>query len=233
MPVLTNVILLTGLMIGLLINWPSRSRLKKTKHPIKWGSPGPIIWFSLGEDPGYVILHIDFPKMLEEPSLWPTGLANIDIVQFSASYLLEDPVQSLGYVNLLREHCVAIAVMMTLAEMNLYPSLIKEIGIDLDYVVLDEPFSRIVECVVIVRRFHPKAAIILVVPDRVLTPGPQVLANFLDAYREALHEYPVAVRFSGEGGRGRKKELSSFIGMLKSRNIGYGMTYDFGTDHLV
>jgi hypothetical protein len=233
MPVLTKVILLTGLMIGLLINWPSGSRKKKTKHPIKWGSPGPIIWFSLGEDPGYVIMHTDFPKMLEEPSLWPTGLANIDIFQFNIPYLLDNPVQSVGYVNLLREHRIAIAVIIPFAEMDLYPQLIKEMGIDPDYVVLDEPLSRIVECVVMVRRYHPKAAIILVVPDRVLPSGPQVLAGFLDAYREALHEYPVAIRFDGEWGRGRQKELSSFIGMLKSRNIGYGMIYDFGTDHLV
>ena len=233
MPVLTNVILLTGLMVVLLINWPLKGRLNKTKHSIKWGSPGPIIWFSIGEDPAYVIMHTDFPKMLEEPSLWPTGLANIDIFQFGAPYLLDNPGQSVGYVNLLRGHQIAIAVMMRFAEIDLYPLLIKEVGIDPDYIVLDEPFSRIVECVVIVRRYHPKAAIILVVPDRVLPPGPQVLADFLDAYRGVLHEYPVAIRFDGEWGRSRQKELSSVIGMLKSRHIGYGMSYDFATDHLV
>src|ERR1700722_12959427 len=92
-----------------------------------------------------------------------------------------------------------------------YPRRIKvDAGIDIDYVVMDEPLfyghdydgknachfsvgdvaKGVANSVAAIRAYHPHAKFILVEPEQVLTGGSAELAEFLDAYKAIVQEYP-------------------------------------------
>jgi hypothetical protein len=116
------------------------------------------LWFAPGDDLEVkgIISHPDFPKLFEDPSLWPTGLAHVNVFQFRAPYLARKPEESAKYYSFLKAHHIEIAVAMTvmpaetcgqgiegtLPRKNIadYPRRIKAIaGIDIDFVLMDEP----------------------------------------------------------------------------------------------
>jgi hypothetical protein len=226
---------------------------------------GQQVWFSPGDDleVSGIVTHPDFPKLFEEPSQWPTGLSHINVLQFRAPYIARKPAESAKYDGYLKAHHIAIAATMTVmpAEtcgqgiegimsrkgIDFYPRAIKaNAGIDLDYVVMDEPLyfghdyagknacrlsvadvaKGVAESVATIRSYHPNAKFILSEPEQGLPGGPAELAEFLDAYKAAAHEYPLSVRFDVQWRKDWRNQLPPFVSMLKARGIGYGVVYN-------
>ena len=232
------------------------------------------LWFSPGDDLEVkgVIGHPDFAKLFEEPSLWSTGLAHVNVFQFRAPYLARKPEESAKYYSFLKARHIDIGVAMnvmpaetcgqgiegTLPRKNIadYPRRIKvDAGIDIDYVVMDEPLfyghdydgknachfaisdvaKGVAESVAAIRAYHPHAKFILVEPEQVLAGGSAELAEFLDAYKAIVQEYPYSVRFDVLWRKDWRDALPSFVAMLKTRNIGFGVIFngmgDIHDDH--
>ena len=223
------------------------------------------IWFSPGDDLEVhgIVGHPDFPRLFEDPSQWPTGLARIDVMQFRAPYIARKPAESMKYYSYLKAHHVGVAITMAVMPsetcgegvegvmnhkgIDFYPRVIAaNAGIDLDYVVMDEPLyfaheykgrnacnlpiaeiaKGVASSMATIRSYHPRAQFILVEPQQGLAGGAAELAEFLDAYKAEAHEYPVSVRFDVQWRRDWRRELPPFINMLKARNIGYGVVYN-------
>lgn len=223
------------------------------------------LWFVPGDDleVNGVISHPDFPKLFEKPSLWPTGLSHVNVFQFRAPYLARKPEESAKFCSILKAHHIDIAVAMnvmpaetcgqgiegTLPRKNIaaYPRQIKaNAGIDIDYVVMDEPLyyahdysgknacklpiidiaKGVADSVITIRSYHPHAKFILVEPEQVLAGGPTELAEFLDAYEALLQQYPFSVRFDVLWRKDWRNQLPPFIAMLKARNISYGVIFN-------
>jgi hypothetical protein len=226
---------------------------------------GQQLWFVPGDDLEVkgVISHPDFPRLFEEPSLWPTGLAHINVFQFRAPYLARKPEESAKYYGFLQAHHIKIAVAMTvmpaetcgqgiegtLPRKNIadYPRRIKvNAGIDIDYVVMDEPLyyahdyngrnacnlpiddiaKGVADSVIAIRAYHPHAKFILVEPEQVLSGGAAELGEFLAAYKAILQEYPFAVRFDVLWRKDWRAQLPPFVAMLNAHGIGYGVVYN-------
>src|SRR5262249_39699947 len=154
---------------------------------------------------------------------WPTGLAHINVFQFRTAYIARKPAESAKYYNYLKAHGIAVAATMALmpAEncgqdvegimshkgIDFYPRAIKNAGVELDYVLMDEPLyfghdytgkdacrlsiadvaKGIAWSEATVRSYHPKAKFILSEPEQALPGGPAELAEFLDALKAAAH----------------------------------------------
>src|ERR1700683_53214 len=231
----------------------------------------PQLWFSPGDDLEVkgIVGHPDFPKLFEEPSAWPTGLSHVDVFQFRAPYLARKPEDSSRYYAFLKAHHIAIAVAMTvlpaencgqgiegtLPRKNIadYPRRIKvNAGIDIDYVVMDEPLyyghdynganachfsiadvaQGVADSVEAIRSYHPRAKFILVEPEQVLSGGIAELLQFLDAYKAVVREYPSSVRLDVLWGKDWRGQLPPFVAMLTARGIGFGVIYKgFGGRH--
>lgn len=115
------------------------------------------LWFSPGDDLEVqgVVGHPDFPRLFENPELWPTGLSRVNVFQFRAPYLARKPKESARYYAFLQAHHIDIAAAMnvlpaencgqgvegTLPRKNIadYARRIKIGGIAIAYVVMDEP----------------------------------------------------------------------------------------------
>ena len=223
------------------------------------------LWFAPGDDLEVkgIISHPDFPRLFDDPSVWPTGLAHVNVFQFRAPYLARKPEESARYYGFLKAHHVEIGVAMTvlpaescgqgiegtLPRRNIadYPRRIKAIaGIDIDFVVMDEPLfyghdyngknacnfsiadiaKGVADSVATIRSYHPHAKFILVEPEQVLSGGPAELGEFLDGYRAIVQEYPFSVRFDVLWNRDWRSQLPPFIAMLKARNVGYGVIFN-------
>jgi hypothetical protein len=222
------------------------------------------VWFSPGDDleVGGVITHPAFPKLFEEPSQWPTGLSHINVLQFRAPYITRKPTESAKYYGYLKAHHIGIASAMSVMPsetcgegvegimshkgIDFYPRMIRGAGIDLDYVVMDEPLyfgheysgkkacrlpiaavaRGVAESVATIRSYHPNAKFILVEPEQGLAGGPAELAEFLDDYKAAVHEFPASVRFDVQWRRNWRIEIAPFVSMLKGHNIGYGVVFN-------
>jgi hypothetical protein len=228
-------------------------------------APAQELWFSPGDDLEVqgMIGHPDFFRLFEEPSTWPTGLAQTKVFQFRAPYLARKPKESANDFAFLKRHHVAIAAAMTvlpaetcgqgiegtLPRKNIadYPRRIRlDAGIDLDYVVMDEPLyyghdysgvnacsysipdvaKGVAESIDAIRHYHPHAQFILVEPVQVLANGASELADFLDRYKALVGQYPFAVRLDVLWGRPWRIQLPPFIAMLRARGIPYGVIYN-------
>jgi hypothetical protein len=221
------------------------------------------LWFSPGDDleVGGFVTHPDFPKLFDEPSHWPTGLSHIQVLQFRAPYIARKPAESAGYYSYLKAHHIGIAAVMTVmpAEtcgqglegvmshkgIHFYPRAIKAAGIDLDYIVMDEPLyfghdyagenacrlsigdvaNGVAESTVTIRSYHPHAKFILSEPAA-LPGGATELAEFIDAYKTAAHEYPASVRLDVQWPKDWRSQVPPFVTMLKARGIGFGVVYN-------
>jgi hypothetical protein len=223
------------------------------------------VWFSPGDDLEVrgVITHPDFPKLFDEPSQWPTGLAHIDVLQMRAPYIARKPTESAQFYNFLKSHHILVAAVMQVMPsdtcgqgmegimshkgIDFYPRAIKKAGVQLDYILMDEPLyfghdyseksntcrlpiravaEGVAESVKTIRSYHPNAKFVLSEPEQGLPGGPQELAEFLDTYKSVLNEYPVSVRFDVQWHKDWRRDLPPFISMLHARNIGYGVIYN-------
>jgi hypothetical protein len=223
------------------------------------------VWFSPGDDleVGGVVTHPDFPRLFEDPSAWPTGLAHIDVMQFRTAYITRRTAESAKDYAYLKAHHIRFAVAMSVmpAEtcgggvegimshrgIDAYSRLIKvNGGIDIDYVVMDEPLyfghdyagknacklsiaevaQGVAQSVATIRSYHPHAKFILVEPQLALPGGPEELGQFIDAYKAAVGEYPASVRFDIQWRKTWRADLPPFIAMLKARHIGFGVVYN-------
>ena len=169
-------------------------------------SSTPALWFSPGDDleVSGVVAHPDYPRLFSEPSLWATGLARIDVMQLRAPYIARQPAQSAAYAAFLKAHGIAIAAVMQVmpAEtcgqgveglmshkgIDFYPRAIKKAGIDLDWVLMDEPLyfghdyvgknacrfsiaevaQGVAQSEAVIRGYHPSARFVLSEP---VSPG--------------------------------------------------------------
>jgi hypothetical protein len=224
----------------------------------------PQLWFNPGDDleVGGVVAHPDFPELFEDPSSWPTGLAHVDVMQIRAAYFARKPKESARFGSYLKAHHIQVAGALNVMPsetcgkgvegimdhkgIDFYPRVIKNAGVQLDYVLMDEPLyyghdysarnacqlpieaiaAGVAESVKTISAYHPNAKFILVEPEQSLSGGPAELAKFLDAYKAAVHEYPASVRFDILWHKDWSHELPPFIAMLKNRNIGYGVIYN-------
>jgi hypothetical protein len=243
--------------------WSVVGLLLATTLSTAMAGPAPQLWFSPGDDleVSGVVTHPDFPKLFEEPSQWPTGLSHVNVLQFRAPYIARKPTESAKYYGYLKEHQIEIAAAMTVmpAEtcgqgvegimshkgIDFYPRAIKAAGIDLDYIVMDEPLyfghdyagknacklsivevaQGVAESTVTIRSYHPHAKFVLSEPVA-LPGGAAELAEFLDAYRTAAHDYPASVRLDVQWPKDWRSALPAFIDILKMRGIGFGVVYN-------
>jgi hypothetical protein len=131
-------------------------------------------------------------------------------------------------------------------QIDLYARQLKALGAPLQYVVIDEPLyyaheykankacelpigavaEGVARNVKAIRGYYPHAKFILVEPEQMLKGGPTELADFLDAYKTHVDEYPQSVRFDVQWQRNWQSELPPFIRMLHDRGIGYGIIYN-------
>lgn len=228
------------------------------------GASAQQVWFSPGDDleVSGVITHPDFPRLFEEPSQWPVGLSHINVMQFRAPYIARKPAESARYYNYLKIHHIGIAATMTVVPsetcgegvegimshkgIDFYPRAIRNAGVQLDYVVMDEPlyFGRdysgknacrftiaevakgVAESEATIRSYHPSVKFILAEPEVALPGGAAELAEFLDALKSVAHEYPSSVRFDVQWRRDWRNQLPPFVAMLKQRGIGYNVVYN-------
>jgi hypothetical protein len=231
------------------------------------------IWFSPGDDleVNGVVAHPDFMRLFDSPSPWPTGLGHVNVMQLRAPWFLRMPLETdQVVVSLLTQHNIALAVPLgfvssdtcgqgvegigSARQQNVYPREMKKRGIQLDYVVMDEPLyyghdyggknacqfsisqvvASVVENVKMIRSYYPNVRFVWVEPPQALTVGPREIAEFLDDYKASLGEYPVSVRFDIAWGRVDKwtrewrADLPGHIRILKARGIGYGIIYNAG-----
>lgn len=231
------------------------------------------IWFSSGDDLEVkgVVAHPDFMRLFDSPSPWPTGLSHVNVMQLRAPWFLRMPEPVVQQsTDFLKQHHMALAVPLgfvssdtcgqgvegigTARQMAVYPREMKKRGIDLDYVVMDEPLyyghdyggknacqfsieevaESVAKNVEMIRSYYPKVQFVLVEPEQSLTGSVKELSEFLDAYKSKLNELPVAVRFDiawGQNDRWHREwheDIPRFIQMLKARGIGYSIIYDAG-----
>ena len=172
-------------------------------------------------------MHLFDPR----PS-WPEGTARVNVMQLRAPWFLRMPDETVQQVTgFLKQNNIALAVPLgfvssdtcgqgveglgTARQQAVYPREMKKRGIDLDYVVMDEPLffghdysgknactfsiQQVAESVArnvkVIRSYYPKVQFVLVEPEQSLQGGVAELSQFLDAYQAALNELPVAVRF--------------------------------------
>jgi hypothetical protein len=231
---------------------------------IPCGAMAQQIWFSPGDDleVGGTVTHPDFPKLFDDPSLWPTGLGKVNVMQFRAPYITRKPDDAKKYIDYLKAHNIGVAVGMTVMPsdtcgqgvegimthkgIDMYPRTIKAAGVSIDYVVMDEPLffghdytgknacnlsiddvaKGVAESINTIKSYHPNAKFVLVEPEQSLPGGVAELSQFLEAYKNYVHEYPASVRFDVGWRRNWRSELPPFISWLSSHNIGYGVVYN-------
>jgi len=117
----------------------------------------PQVWFSPGDDleVGGVVGHPDYSKLFEEPSLWPTGLAHVNVLQMRAPYIARKPAEAARIFNFAKAHHILLAAVMQVMPsdtcgqgmegimshkgIDFYPRAIKKAEVQLDYVLMDEP----------------------------------------------------------------------------------------------
>jgi hypothetical protein len=231
------------------------------------------LWFSSGDDLEVrgIVAHPDFMQLFAPNAAWPTGMAHVDVMQLRAPWFLRMPEATVQQVaGFLKAHRIALAVPMgfvssetcgqgvegmgTFRQQMVYPREMKKLGIDLDYVVMDEPLyfghdykgknacnfsiaevaDSVAKNVKMIRSYYPNVQFVLVEPQQGLAGGVAELSEFLDAYKARLNELPVAVRFDVVWGKEDKwtKEwhaaIPAFIQMLKARGIGYSIIYNAG-----
>ena len=231
------------------------------------------LWFSSGDDLEVkgVVAHPEFMRLFDSPSPWPTGLAHIDVMQLRAPWFLrKSPETGQKVVDFLKQHDIALAVPLgfvssdtcgqgvegigTARQQNVYPREMKKHGIDLKYVVIDEPLfyghdyngknacnlsieqvvDSVVQNVAMVRSYYPRVQFVWVEPPQSLPGGVQEMVKFLDLYKTRLGEYPASVRFDIAWAKDDKwhtewhTTVPGFIQILKMRGIGYGIIFDAG-----
>jgi hypothetical protein len=237
------------------------------------GASAQQLWFSSGDDleVNGVVAHPDFMQLFGANPRWATGMAHVDVMQLRAPWFARMPAPTVQQVvDFLKQHHMALAVPLgfvssdtcgqgvegigSARQQNFYPREMKKSGIDLDYVVMDEPLyyghdyggknacqfsiKQVVDSVVtnvrMIRSYYPKVQFVLVEPQQALPGGVAELAQFLDLYKAALKEYPAAVRFDiawGQFDRWHRewhRDIPPFIQMLKARGIGHSIIYDAG-----
>ena len=231
------------------------------------------VWFSSGDDLNVngVVAHPDFMRLFDPSQPWATGAAHVQVMQLRAPWFLRMPDETVQQVTgFLKQHHMALAVPLgfvssdscgqgveglgTARQQAVYPREMKKRGIELDYVVMDEPLyfghdysgknacnfsvEQVVQSVAtnvrMIRSYYPKVQFVLVEPEQSLSGGVGELNQFLDAYQAALGELPVAMRFDlawGQADRWHREwhgAIPPFIRMLKARGIGYSIIYDAG-----
>jgi hypothetical protein len=231
------------------------------------------IWFSPGDDLNVkgVVSHPDFMQLFSANAAWPTGMTHIDVMQLRAPWFVRMPDSIVEpVVNFLKQHHIALAVPLgfvssdscgqgvegigTARGQRVYPREMKKRGIDLDYVVMDEPLfyghdyngnnachysieqvaASVADNVRMIRSYYPNVQFVLVEPEQSLAGDVGELSRFLDLYQAKLHELPMAVRFDIAWGVADKyhrewhQDIPRFITMLKARGIGYSIIYNAG-----
>jgi hypothetical protein len=231
------------------------------------------LWFSPGDDLEVrgVVSHPDFQQLFVPGAAWQTGLAQVNVMQVRPPWLLRMPEDAVQRVTkFLKQHKIALSAPLGVVstetcgqgveglgsarEQIFYPREIKKRGIDLDYIVMDEPLfyghdytgknacnfsieavaKSVTSNVKMIRTYYPNARFVLVEPPQSLPGGVEELSRFLDAYKAGLNELPVAVRFDIAWGQSDKwhrewhHDLPGFVQMLKARGIGYSIIYNAG-----
>lgn len=231
------------------------------------------LWFGSGDDLNVngVVGHPDFMQLLDRnASLWPTGAAHVSVMLSRPAWLLRMPnseVQS--FLSFLKQHNMGLAIstgLVTSATCGrnvegivplpqaVYPSGMKKLGVDLDYVIMDEPLyfahdftgrnscgfsiaqvaASVADNVKRICAYYPKVQFVLVEPVGALPGGARELGEFLDDYKANLNEYPASVHFDIQWGwvdrlhRDWHAVVPAVIQMLKARRIGYGIIFDAG-----
>src|SRR5580704_6085026 len=122
------------------------------------GSSAPQIWFSSGDDLEVkgVVAHPDFMHLFDPRPSWPEGTARVNVMQLRAPWFLRMPDETVQQVTgFLKQNNIALAVPLgfvssdtcgqgveglgTARQQAVYPREMNKRGIDLDYVVMDEP----------------------------------------------------------------------------------------------
>jgi len=231
------------------------------------------IWFSPGDDLNVkgVVSHPDFMQLFTDPQSWPRGSAHVDVLQLRAPWFLRMPDSVTQLVlSFIRQHHMSLAVPLGFVTSEacgigveglgtgrthaVYPREMKKRGIELDYVVMDEPLfyghdydgknscqftiaqvaASVIDNMKMVRTYYPNVKFVLAEPEQALAGGVSELSRFLDLYEAGMHELPAAVRFDIHWAppdarhRDWRIDMPLFIKMLQARGIGYSMIFNAG-----
>ena len=102
--------------------------------------------------------HPDFAQMFQPGAPWATGYGHIDVFQMRPPWILRADKQEVQQAwGFLRQHRIKIAVNMgsvitdgcgigiegfdTERQHEVYPRLMKRMGLPIDYMVVDEPVT--------------------------------------------------------------------------------------------
>jgi hypothetical protein len=237
------------------------------------GARAQQLWFAPGDDLDVKgkVAHPDFMQLFAPDAPWPVGMAHIDVMQLRAPWFTRMPRATVDEVTgFLKQHRIKLAVPLgfissdtlgqgvegcgTAKGQAVYPRLMAQKGVPLDYAVMDEPLyfghdyagknacrlsieqvaDSVAANVRMIRSHYPKIQFIEVEPQQALPGGVAEYSQFLDDYQQRLHELPAAVRFDIAWGtvdarhRDWHTAMPEFIAMLKARGIGYGIIYDAG-----
>ena len=130
--------------------------------------------------------------------------------------------------------------------MQFYPRELRKRGVPLEYVVLDEPLyygheyststtcnfpiqevaKRVAYSIRTVKSYYPAIKVVLSEPEQSLSGGVVELAEFLDAYRRELGEYPSAMRMDIQWHKDWPSAIPSLLSMLRSRHVGFSLIYN-------
>ena len=210
-------------------------------------------------------------QLFDPQSEWPVGLAHLDVMALRAPWFLRMPPAKVQIVvTFLKTHQIALAVpagfvssdtcgqgvegIGGVRQQEAYPREMNRRGIEVDYVVMDEPLfhghdyggknacqwsidqvaKSVAQNVKMFRSYYPNAKFVWVEPPQSLQGGAAEMAQFLEAYKSLLGKYPDSVRFDIAWGsvdrwhREWRGDLPAFVQMLKAKHIGYGIIYDAG-----
>jgi hypothetical protein len=231
------------------------------------------IWFSPGDDLNVkgVVKHPDFMQLFGPGAPWPVGMAHVNVMQLRAPWFLRmSPSVVAQALAFLKAHRMKLAVPLGFIDSDtsgqgiegcgtarghrVYPREMKQLGIPLDYVVMDEPLyfghdydgknachfsiaqvaDSVANNVRMIRSYYPHVQFVWAEPQQALPGGVAEMNRFLDDYQARLSELPIAMRFDIDWGKVDKKhrewhqDVPLFVRALKTRGIGLSIIYDAG-----
>ena len=223
------------------------------------------LWFAPGDGLNIrgVVAHPDFEQLFNDDAPWKTGYSHINVFQDGVNCFVRTPVEKLQpMLAFLKKHHIAIAIsdqvlprpegsngvegMTSLRQIAVDMKKLKERGVDLEYVVMDEPLyfghdydgpnssqfsihdvaEGVAKSVRLIRSYYPDVKFVLVEPLQGLKGGAFELSRFLDLYQFMLHELPVAVRADLQWQNDWQQKLPPLIEAIKKHSIGYSVIFN-------
>ncbi len=229
------------------------------------GPAKPRTWFAPGDDleVGGKVGHPDYGRLFAPNAPWRAGYEHIDVFQIRTPWVLRtDPDEVKQAFAFFAEHRIKVAAVLgtvitegcgvgiegfgTARQTEVYPRRMKEMGLPLDYILVDEPVTwgheysgknacrypiadvakRVAQSIRMAKKYYPDAKVVLVEAPQALKGGPAELLEFLNDWRKELGASPSVVRFDMQWRQDWRRDTPGFVRMLAAHGIPYGVIWD-------